>query len=145
MKLRRFTLVYLAIIVAIIIVSALVQILADFDITNAGMALIPAMGASMVEGQAFAKAENRMPDTSEMWGFARRASVVILGLILLSAVAFSLALPELQYMVSQPYGALFVAGALLFQTVMSFLLVRFFLASGAKSVLRARDRQEGRG
>ncbi len=140
MKLGRFAVVYLAIMVALMVLILLVQAIFRFDISNAGMAIIPAMGAAMAEGQAFAKAENRAPETSEMWAFARRAGLVVLGLTLLSTAAFSIAVPEIKFVLSQPGGALVLLAAILFQTLISFVLVRFFLATGAKSILRAQKR-----
>ena len=137
MKLGRFAVIYLAIMVALMVLILLVQAIFRFDISNAGMAIIPAMGAAMAEGQAFAKAEDRAPETSEMWAFARRAG---LGLTLLSTAAFSIAVPEIKFVLSQPGGALVLLAAILFQTLISFVLVRFFLATGAKSILRAQKR-----
>jgi cobalamin synthase len=139
-KLGRFAIVYLGIMVALMVLILLVQAIFRFDISNAGMAIIPAMGAAMVEGQAFAKAQERMPEPAEMWGFARRAGIVILGLTLLSTAAFSLAVPEIKHILSQPQGTMFLLVAVLFQAMISFLLVRFFLATGAKSMLRAQKR-----
>jgi len=145
MKLVRFAAVYLATMVGLMVLVVLLQAIANVDIANAGMAIIPAMVAAMVEGQSFARSEDRLPDSAEMWGFARRAGVIILGLTMMSTAVFSVAMPEVKFILTQPYGAVMLLGAILFQTVISFVLVRFFLASGAKSALKAARRAGGRG
>lgn len=144
MRLGRFAVIYLATIVGMLVIVLLVQAIARFDISNAGMAIIPAMVAALVEGQSFARAENRLPESREMWRFARRASVIVLGLTMMSAAVFSIAVPEIAYMLRQPNGAAFLLVAILFQTLVSFFLLRLFLASGAKSALKAAGRKADR-
>lgn len=138
MNLRRFSLVYLAIMMGLMVIVVLVQAIFAFDIANAGMAIIPSMGAAMVEGQSFARREQRLPTSSEMWGFARKAGVIILGFTMISVAVFSVAAPQIKAMMTDTTGALFLMGAILFQAAVSFVLVRHFVGLGAKSMLKAK-------
>lgn len=136
MNLRRFALVYLAIMMGLMVLIVLIQAIFAFDIANAGMAIIPSMGAAMVEGQSFARREHRVPTSLEMWGFARRAGVIILGFTMISVAVFSVAAPQIKSMMQDWTGALFLIGGILFQAAVSFVLVRHFLGLGAKSMLK---------
>ncbi|WP_420004107.1 ABZJ_00895 family protein [Arenibacterium sp. LLYu02] len=138
MNLRRFSLVYLAIMMGLMVIVVLVQAIFAFDIANAGMAILPSMGAAMAEGQSFARREARLPSSSEMWGFARKAGVLILGFTMISVAVFSVAAPQIKAMMSDTTGALVLMGAILFQAAVSFVLVRHFVGLGAKSMLKAK-------
>ncbi|KUP94138.1 ABZJ_00895 family protein [Tritonibacter horizontis] len=151
MNLRRFSLVYLATMLGLMMIVVLVQAVGNFNVANAGMAIIPAMVAGLVEGQRFAGVEKRLPESSQIWRFACRAAVIILGLTMISVSIFSVAAPQIKLMLSHTQGALLLLAAILFQTAVSFLLVRYFVALGAKSALRAqadlaaKTRKGGRG
>ncbi|TNJ41159.1 ABZJ_00895 family protein [Phaeobacter sp. B1627] len=145
MNLRRFTLVYLALILAMMVLVVLVQAVTGFDIANAGMAIIPAMGAAMIEGQKFARREGRQPESAQMWRFARQSVVIILGLSMVAVMLFSVTAPEIKMLLSQQYGGALLLGALLFQVAVSFILVRHFVGLGARSVLGAPTGKGGRG
>ncbi|NIZ15528.1 ABZJ_00895 family protein [Phaeobacter sp. HF9A] len=137
MSLRRFTLVYIATLMALMVLVVLAQAVTGYDIANAGMSIIPAMSAGMAEGQFFVRSKKRMPENAEMWHFARQATVVMLGLTMVAVAIFSVAVPQIRFMLSQPSGGMLLLAAVLFQVALSFLLVRYFLGLGAKSALRA--------
>ncbi|OIQ28632.1 MAG: hypothetical protein BM562_12555 [Alphaproteobacteria bacterium MedPE-SWcel] len=145
MNLRRFTLVYMALMLALMVLVVLVRAISGYDIANAGMAIIPAMGAAMVEGQKFARREERLPEPAQMWRFARQSAVIIFGLSMVSVLLFSVTAPEIKLLLSQNYGGALLLGALLFQVAVSFCLVRHFVGLGARSALSARAGKGGQG
>ncbi len=144
MNLKRFTLVYVATSLALIAIVSAVQAFMGFRIANGGMSIIPAIVAAMMEGQRYAGAHRALPEGADMWRFAKAAALVILGLSLVFVVLFSLIMPQIRQMMSDPVGASVLFAGSLLQAALGLVLVRFFIGMGAKSQLTAIRKQEER-
>lgn len=144
MNLKRFSIVYVVTALALIAIVSAVQAVLGFRIANGGMSIIPAIVAGMIEGQRYARAHRALPEGADMWRFAKAAALVILGLSLVFAVVFSLIMPDLRQMMSDPVGASVLFAGSLLQAALGLVLVRFFVGMGAKSQLTAIRKQEER-
>lgn len=138
MNIRRYIIVFLGVSVGLWFLSLLVLQIFDFDISNGGMVLLPPLVASMIEGNKFARSTGRMPETGEMWRFARTAAMVVLAITMIFTVVMTFVIPDLRALMGQRMGAGILMGAVLIQAVVALLVTRFFLGFGAKSGLNGR-------
>jgi len=138
MNIRRYTLVFLGVSVGLWILSLLVMQIFKFDIANGGMVILPPMVAAMIEGHKFAGQNGHLPEKSDMWKFARIATLVVLALTMIFTVVMTFVVPELRSLMAQRMGGGILMAAVLVQALVAFLVTRFFLGLGAKSALNRR-------
>ncbi|WP_420568544.1 ABZJ_00895 family protein [Thalassovita sp.] len=138
MNIIRYTIVFLGVSVGLWFLTLMVVQLFDFDISNGGMVLLPPLVAAMIEGNKYARKTRQMPESGQMWRFARTAALVVLAITMIFTVVLTFVVPQLQAMMAQPLGAGMLMGAVLLQAVIAFLTTRFFLGMGAKSGLNGR-------
>lgn len=137
MDLKRYALNFIATSVALFAVNFALLTLANVDIANAGMGLIPIFLAATLEGQRYARENDDVPASSAMWQFAKRAAMVVVAINMVLIATLSFVLPELQYVMAQSWGAGVLLGVILVIGLICFLLTRQFVAMGARSTLKA--------
>ncbi|MBA84857.1 ABZJ_00895 family protein [Thalassobius sp. S69A] len=138
MSIPRYTFVFLGVSVGLWFLTLMIGQVFDFDISNGGMVIVPPLFAAMIEGNRFARRTKRLPESSEMWKFARTAALVVLAITMVFSVVMTFVIPQLRAMMSQPMGAGLLLGAVVLQAFLAFLVTRFFLGLGAKSGLNGR-------
>lgn len=137
MDLKRYTLNFLATAFALVLVNYALLTLANLDIVNAGMGLIPIFLAAMLEGQRYAREHGDLPESRAMWQFSKQAAMVVVALNMVFVAALSFALPELQYLMSQSWGPGVLLGIILVVGAISVLMNRQFVGMGARTTLKA--------
>jgi hypothetical protein len=138
MNITRYTVVFLGVSVGLWFLTLLVSQLFDFDLSNGGMVLLPPLVAAMIEGNKYARQTRKLPESGQMWRFARTAAMVVLAITMIFTAVLTFVVPQLQAMMAQPMGAGMLMGAVLLQALIPFLTTRFFLGLGAKSGLNGR-------
>ncbi|MGH1354723.1 MAG: ABZJ_00895 family protein [Thalassovita sp.] len=138
MNITRYIIVFLGVSVGLWFLSLLVLQIFDFDISNGGMVLLPPLVAAMIEGNKFSRRTGRLPESAEMWKFARTTALVVMAITMIFSVIMTFIVPQLRAMMSQPMGAGLLMGAVILQALLAFLVTRFFLGFGAKSGLNGR-------
>jgi F0F1-type ATP synthase assembly protein I len=138
MNITRYVIVFVGVSVGLWFLSLLVLQIFDFDISNGGMVILPPLFAAMIEGNRFARRLGRLPESGEMWKFARTAALIVLAITMIFSVVMTFVIPQLRAMMAQPMGAGLLLGAVVLQALLAFLVTRFFLGLGAKSGLNGR-------
>jgi len=138
MNIRRYTVVFIGVSLGLWLLQLLVMLVFKFDISNGGMIVIPPLVAAAIEGNRYSRATGQLPESSEMWKFARLAALVVLAVTMVFTVIMSFAVPDLRALMSQRMGAGILMGMVLLQAVIAFLATRFFLGVGAKTGLKPR-------
>lgn len=138
MNITRYTFVFLGVSVGFWFLSLLVLQIFDFDISNGGMVIVPPLFAGMIEGNRYARRTKRLPESKEMWKFARVAALIVLAITMIFSVVMTFVIPQLRDLMSQPMGAGLLLGAVVLQALLVFLVTRLFLGLGAKTGLNGR-------
>ena len=115
------------------VLSMAVAILFGFDISNAGMFIIPPMAAAMIEGQKWVREHKAMPETSDLWRWSRSGAVILFGVYLILFVLFGMVVPEVRAALSQSAVAGLVVVFLILICAFSILINRWFLGISARS------------
>ena len=144
MKLQRFALTYFGFMLGLVAISVLLKLFFETDFANGGMALIPAIGAAMIEGQKYVQANDALPDKIQMWRFARVAAAVALAISLVAVAMGSYVVPQIRGLMTQPGGAGILMALSLLHAGFTFLVVRFFLGLAARSQFRTVNRNKQR-
>ena len=105
----------------------------DFDISNAGMFIIPPMAAAMIEGQKWVREHKAMPEASDMWRWSRSGAVILFGVYLILFVLFGMVVPEVRAALSQPAVAGILVVFLILLCAFSIVINRWFLGIAARS------------
>ncbi len=137
MNIRRYALIFVGVAVGLGLLSLAVQALFGIDIFNGGMAIIPPMTAAMIEGHRYAMKEKRLPESPDMWRFSRSAALVVLAIAMVATVALSFVVPQMRALMAMRAGGGILMGVVLLQTLLAFLVTRYFLGLGARSALNA--------
>lgn len=130
-----------------LVVSGLVLVLERFagvDLASAGIAAVPVFMTAMIEGQFFARRSGRLPARSEALRFAVLATAVNLMLLGPALVLISLGDPALLTML-RGFDAVLWSVILGLVVVITFPASYLFYWQGARSQLRAAERQKARG
>jgi hypothetical protein len=114
--------------------------LTGLDLDSTAVAIIPMMIAAMVEGQRFARAENRRPQGREAWRIALHlAGVGLLISVVMGAAVLVFVEPAVIAMIGP--GGLVVSVVLL--AALFWVLGRLFLGLGARGYLKGSARDGG--
>ena len=144
MKLQRFALTYFGFMLGLMAISVVLKVFFETDFANGGMALIPAIGAAMIEGQKYVQTNEALPEKILMWRFARVAAAVALAISLVAVAMGSFVVPQIRGLMAQPGGAGILMALSLLHAGFTFLVVRFFLGLAARSQLSALNRDKQR-
>lgn len=144
MKLQRFALTYFGFMLGLMAISVVLKLFFETDFVNGGMALIPAIGAAMIEGQKYVQANETLPEKIQMWRFARVAAAVALAISLVAVAIGSFVVPQIRGLMAQPGGAGILMALALLHAGFTFLVVRFFMGLAARSQLSALNRDKQR-
>lgn len=137
----------LILILTVLVVSGLVLVLerlAGVDLASAGIAAVPVFMTAMIEGQFFVRRSGRLPARAEALRFAVLATAVNLMLLGPALVLISLGDPALLTML-RGFDAVLWSVILGLVVVITFPASYLFYGQGARSQLRAVDRQKARG
>lgn len=130
-----------------LVVSGLVLVLERFagvDLASVGIAAVPVFMTAMIEGQFFCKRSGRLPARAEALRFAVLATAVNLMLLGPALVLISLGDPALLTML-RGFDAVLWSVILGLVVVITFPASYLFYGQGARSQLRAAERQKARG
>ena len=144
MKLQRFALTYFGFMLGLMAISVVLKVFFETEFVNGGMALIPAIGAAMIEGQKYVQANEALPEKIQMWRFARVAAAVALAISLVAVAIGSFVVPQIRGLMAQPGGAGILMALALLHAGFTFLVVRFFMGLAARSQLSALNRDKQR-
>lgn len=130
-----------------LVVSGLVLALerwAGVDLASVGIAAVPVFMTAMIEGQFFAKRSLRLPARAEALRFAAMATALNLMLLGPALVLVSLGDPALMALL-RGFDAVLWSVILGLVVVITFPASYLFYGQGARSQLRALERQKARG
>jgi len=143
--LARYGAVFVAVAIGVAVLVSVVNASTESTLGSSAQLMVPAMIASVIEGQQFARREKRKPDVREAWNFAWAAMIVATGLNVALAYLGGDFVPEFARLAIAPAGSkqflillgLYAGGYLIFN--------RFFLGIGAGnqiSLMRSRGEIE---
>ena len=134
--LQRFAIVYLLATLALAVLGAVLEHVFEIS-TSSATGVVPLLATAVDMGQSFFRKTGRVPEKYESWRLARWGAVVSMGLSLILMSLFIAINPNEMTEVLATVG---IAGLLFILAVVllvSFLLIRFFVAMGAKGLAKA--------
>ena len=144
MTFLRFTAILIALTVGLPMLAALIRQYAGFNVSSSAFVIIPPMLAAIVEGQALARSQGRVPIAAEKLRFTGLGLLIV---IVLNAVLFWIAAQsanELRLLFSAGPGGGLIAGLLAFFVALVAGSLYFFYGFGAATELRAIAKRAGR-
>ena len=130
-----------------LVVSGLVLVLerwAGLRLASVGLGAVPIFMTAMIEGQFFCRRSGGLPGRGQALRFAAMATALVLMLLGPGLVLVSLADPSLRLML-QGFDAVLWSVILGLVVLITFPGSYFFYGQGARSQLRASERQKARG
>ena len=135
MDYKRYGLIILASVIGLQILSMIVFWVFNFDISNAGMAILPPMVGAMIEGQKWARQHGRGPDSKDIWRWSSLGGMIVFVVYIVGFVVIGVFIPEIRSILSEPDMAGLMLVLLAALSGFAILVNRWFYGIAVRSEL----------